>query len=324
MEKLLYALQDNQLVSINDVPSGQNCNCICPACKQPLVAKKGNIRIHHFAHARNSDCKYGYETSSHLLAKEIISNATYITLPIVTFGSYNTMQILESRQVKIKDVKCELFLLDNIKPDIIIDTEEGKIIIEIYVTHKVDDNKLKKIRNLGIDSIEIDLSKQKELVDKSLLTNILLEDNPLKNWIFNKKQESVKEDFILKKSMLEKCIYQWKNKPSWAYCISECEYFLDNIDDEGFYCKQARAIKEGLQNRSPVFCRECGCIMNLEYGKFGAYYVCTGCFKKKSSPENDKICPKCKSRLVLRKHKYDRFLGCEKFPSCNYTEKYKK
>lgn len=42
---------------------------------------------------------------------------------------------------------------------------------------------------------------------------------------------------------------------------------------------------------------------------------------QKVPPENDKICPKCKSRLV---HNFTSFLGCENFPSCNYTEKYKK
>ena len=42
--KLTYALKDGEIVSIEDVKSGLNCGCICPACSDPLVAKKGEKR----------------------------------------------------------------------------------------------------------------------------------------------------------------------------------------------------------------------------------------------------------------------------------------
>ena len=38
---LLYALRDNSIVSISDVESGLKCGCVCPACGERLVAKKG-------------------------------------------------------------------------------------------------------------------------------------------------------------------------------------------------------------------------------------------------------------------------------------------
>ena len=38
--KITYALKDGEIVSIEDVKSGLNCSCICPACGDPLVAKK--------------------------------------------------------------------------------------------------------------------------------------------------------------------------------------------------------------------------------------------------------------------------------------------
>ena len=31
---------------------------ICPGCKEPLIIKSGNIRCHHFAHQRNSNCNF--------------------------------------------------------------------------------------------------------------------------------------------------------------------------------------------------------------------------------------------------------------------------
>ena len=35
----------------------------------------------------------------------------------------------------------------------------------------------------------------------------------------------------------------------------------------------------------------------------------------------EKECPKCKNKLVLRGSIYGRFLGCNKFPKCRYTER---
>lgn len=39
-------------------------------------------------------------------------------------------------------------------------------------------------------------------------------------------------------------------------------------------------------------------------------------------PEENKICPKCGSNLVLRNTKHGQFLGCNNYPICDYIEKY--
>jgi len=41
---------DNKLISIEDVASGKT-NLICPYCGKSLIAKKGRIKEHHFAHS---------------------------------------------------------------------------------------------------------------------------------------------------------------------------------------------------------------------------------------------------------------------------------
>lgn len=66
MNKIIYALNGKgQWTSIEDVPNGIECNCFCPYCNKPLIAKNGgNDRIHHFAHInKNLNCGYGNDVS---------------------------------------------------------------------------------------------------------------------------------------------------------------------------------------------------------------------------------------------------------------------
>lgn len=35
----------------------------------------------------------------------------------------------------------------------------------------------------------------------------------------------------------------------------------------------------------------------------------------------EKICPKCGGKMLLRRGKYGQFYGCSNYPECKYTEK---
>src|SRR5690348_8256532 len=52
-----YALNTrNVLVHVVDVPRGKACECRCVGCGRALIAKKGEVLVHHFAHANNEAC----------------------------------------------------------------------------------------------------------------------------------------------------------------------------------------------------------------------------------------------------------------------------
>jgi hypothetical protein len=54
--KLFAAVDENNEVRfISDVPAGAACGCFCVACRSPLVARKGNIKAHHFAHEASQE-----------------------------------------------------------------------------------------------------------------------------------------------------------------------------------------------------------------------------------------------------------------------------
>ena len=182
-----YAINaDKNLMFIDNVPNGLECGCICPGCKEKLIAKNdGKIREHHFAHASNKECITGYQTMIHLLAKAIICSNHILP----GFG-------INNNPIVATQIGCEVRLDDfNIVPDIIAiapvplninyvgvnigtATKDIPFIIEIYVTHKVDEEKAKKIKESGIPAVEIDLSKSEATTADELVKDIY---NP-KNW----------------------------------------------------------------------------------------------------------------------------------------------
>lgn len=186
--KLIYALKDGNIVSIDDVPSGMECGCVCPACGDELIAHKGQKRMHHFKHRSSEDCEYGYESSLHLAAKDILSRSKKMVIPpvYVEFPQSGKPKelISKERKIPIDDVELEK-RFDDIIPDIVVYSGDKYFFIEIYVTHPIDDEKLKKLKEKNISTIEIDLSKIKREISVEELSDILLKASDRKSWKYN-------------------------------------------------------------------------------------------------------------------------------------------
>ena len=147
-----FGIKDNQLVDVDSVESGLKCNCTCPVCKSRLVAKKGRYKVHHFAHYNDPGCKGALETSLHLAAKEILIKERHIKLPRLFLGNYSDdydgILISDTITISFDRVKLEK-KIGEIIPDLIIEAKDHKLLIEIEVTHKITDSKLKKIKDLN-------------------------------------------------------------------------------------------------------------------------------------------------------------------------------
>ena len=70
ISKIPFGMRDGSLLHISQVERGLKCNCICPACNEPLVARKGKKTVHHFAHYRINNCSP--ETALHQIGKRLI------------------------------------------------------------------------------------------------------------------------------------------------------------------------------------------------------------------------------------------------------------
>src|SRR5688572_23182955 len=80
-DQIGYGMKGGQLLFIANVPRGLVCGCVCYRCGQPLVAKKGSIRRHHFAHHEATDCHGAAESVLHSLAKKLIAELTVFEIP---------------------------------------------------------------------------------------------------------------------------------------------------------------------------------------------------------------------------------------------------
>lgn len=198
---LTYALnQEGKLVHVEDVPNGNDCRCICPACKKPLQAKNaGLIREHHFAHQPGVDCPTALETALHLLAKEKIQKAFYeqdvfnmefeyrsycTNAQSCQYCRYDDCETSERKRFDLKQFydSCEQEIpYDEIRrrSDLKIwssaHPEIAPIYIEIFVTHQSEAEKLhsgSKIIEVKIeDESDIDEIIQKGFIEGKRVTS---------------------------------------------------------------------------------------------------------------------------------------------------------
>lgn len=214
-----YAFNEkHELVHVDSVPNGLDCNCTCPRCGEKMIAKQGKINEHHFAHSSGSECEGYYETVMHILAKEIIAEEKCVMLPeykdiyndFIEIDNYTNYFKLDSKILKFESVEIEQRNdLNDLQPDIVGITGDGlRLWIEIAVTHKCDDNKIQKIKNNNINCIEIQIPEN--IYSKDDLKNFLVNCNSYRYFINYPHNEKIlkeeKEQIIKQKKFQNNCL----------------------------------------------------------------------------------------------------------------------
>lgn len=201
LPKLPFALKNGVLTGINEVSSGLSCQCSCPGCGAPLVAKKGGRMIHHFAHKSEADCSNALETALHLKAKDILKNARHFMLPAVHI-THNSVPLFPPKLITYDKVILEK-KTGRVIPDLMLKTQNKWLIIEIAVEHFTEKEKIKKIRQLGHAAIEIDaaallhrIQKGQQFFQSHRFANYLLHSSRYKKWLFNPRQQEIEDELI--------------------------------------------------------------------------------------------------------------------------------
>lgn len=200
---------DGQLVHIGKARAGQK-DLTCPECGTRLVARvSGAKRIPHYAHYRKGECGHAGETALHRIAKDIILEAGYIMLPPfeVDVGGRRPEQPQPAKPGRFDMVDVEIWK-DGFRPDLIgirrgVDGAPiGQLIIEIRVTHAVDQRKLEKLRERGDSVVEIDLSRIDRNLDGPELARQILDEAP-RNWLYHRNEEQLTEKALSAKAAAE-------------------------------------------------------------------------------------------------------------------------
>lgn len=206
-EKTGYGLRNGQLIHVSDVERGLHCNCICVACELPLVARKGPVRRHHFAHCSNTNCEGAAETALHRLCKELFLEIDTFAIPKYEFrrdGKTKSGTVVTHQQIIVKggNVKIDKARLEAAEvgfvPDIVITSGEKELVIEVAVTHRVDRAKMRHIRRRGLPAIEIRFDLADALLKKDRLLEKIKDDLRSKHWLFHPAQRDAEQTFFKK------------------------------------------------------------------------------------------------------------------------------
>ncbi|WP_315069372.1 hypothetical protein [uncultured Clostridium sp.] len=195
----VFGERENKIIHIDDITPNENgikCNCICPSCGEKLVARTlGKKNKKCFAHLGNSNCINSIETAMHKFTKEVIENEKKIKIPRLIYNkNFKEYEIVKEQLIHFDKIEVEKYLSDfDFKPDIIIYKNEAPLIIEVAVTHKIDEEKNDKIVNSNISTIELYLDKDEIFqLSKQDLINRIINNTDNKRWIFNRFEESKK------------------------------------------------------------------------------------------------------------------------------------
>lgn len=188
--ELPYGLRaDGTLAHVADVVSGLACGCICLGCGTPLVARKGKVKVHHFAHHADRACAGAWESTLHLLAKEVIAAARSISLPQAVAVHGHLFEHVAAARTFAYDAADPELRMGAITPDIVLHGGGRSLLVEVHVTHPAEDAKLEELRLRKLPAIEIDLSKVPRHAPREHHADLILRAAPRK-WLFNGKIEA--------------------------------------------------------------------------------------------------------------------------------------
>ena len=186
--KLPLGLLNGTLVAPDQVAPGFACNCTCPQCGRRLSAHKGPFLRWHFAHQADAECHGALETTIHLFAKQCVAHASTITIPALRAYLHGKpdREAEPEQLLALLNPRAEL-VIGPIRPDITADN----LLIEIFVTHPVDDAKLAVIRQINLPAIEIDVELWRSRpFNAELLRNDVLYQADRK-WLHHPRQAEV-------------------------------------------------------------------------------------------------------------------------------------
>lgn len=191
-----YALHtpSGRLIHVSEAENGLDCACICTACKSRVVARQGDVNVWHFAHATNHECVNAQETALHLAAKQLLAELGQIGLPPLYGRHQGISELAEpERSVPLTDISLEHRGFAGIVPDVYAVAPDGPLIIEIHVSHAVDEIKAERIAQHGVAAIEISLDRAPDSWRDPVRFRAEVLARATRSWLFHPRQAALNQ-----------------------------------------------------------------------------------------------------------------------------------
>lgn len=191
MSSLFGLDSSDRLVFVTEVPRGLACQCRCVACNEPLIARQGTVREHHFAHASGREpCDVSHESLLHRYAKQVILEAGGLMVPMdSTVAGHLGLEhsSAPSADLKLARIEVERSVQD-VRPDLLGHTDEGlAIAIEVAYSSFCDLFKVDQFARQGLAALEIDLRAfTPEGFEPAAVRTAVLHDLQAKAWLWPK------------------------------------------------------------------------------------------------------------------------------------------
>lgn len=204
--KVPFGLQDKNLVTPSEVCSGLRCECTCPGCGDRLVANHSKTpnRRDYFSHYAGSTCATGYESALHLAAKRVLLETKQVLVPgILVTGEYHDREneintfaerAVQAKTITLDHVEEEVRQFDGIIPDIVAQYQGKTLLIEIAVTHFVDETKLARLKRLPFAVLEISLEPNNSVPNLDDVRELVINTRNNRKWLLNPKIEQLQRD----------------------------------------------------------------------------------------------------------------------------------
>ncbi|MDR9830017.1 competence protein CoiA [Vibrio sp. 10N.286.49.C2] len=208
-------IEDHSFVDVCDVARGKKCDCICPSCHTPLIARQGEEKQWHFAHATrkvdktDKECDFSFFVSVRMMARQVIETGIRIALPEYKCtvarqakGTHFKEEFLVAKQttIELKDVHKEA-AFSNCVVDIVGKVQAFSFVI--YFTHPnrplpaslhVSDNQQSGVLEIKLDDTH-HLFKENRAGTRQLdrLKLFLQNDLSSKSWVFHPRKASIQK-----------------------------------------------------------------------------------------------------------------------------------
>lgn len=221
---------DNQsFLDVGDVPRGKACGCICPSCQTPLIARQGDVKEWHFAHASRDvyaqtqqECKYSFYVSVRMMARQIVEESLEFEMPEyaskVEKSVSGTLKKIEipftvTKAQSIRVTKMEIEKLFQNVPVDVCGYVEGTPFV-IYFVHpgrnippelKIPDDSTCGIVSVSLEKLgQMFLNARKDNVTyKEILHDFLTNDPDSKTWVFHPRYKRYEAEALRKLESLE-------------------------------------------------------------------------------------------------------------------------